>query len=104
MPIIASAKKKLRQDKKRTIRNKRVLALVKKTVKEARLHPSVKSVTRAYSTLDVASKKHVIHANKAARLKSSLAGKIKFGTKVRSQKSQTPQVQTRLEAPMTPNK
>ena len=73
MPIIASAKKKLKQDSRRTKINRSVITAMKKAVKTARLSPTPKNVQAAYSTLDTAAKKRVIHKNKANRLKSRLS-------------------------------
>lgn len=80
MPIIASAKKKLRQDGVRTQRNKLVLRDLKAAVKKARTSPTAKTLQTASSALDTAAKKLVIHKNKAARLKSALA-KLMTGSK-----------------------
>ncbi len=77
MPITKSAKKKVRQDKKRRARNlicinnyKTLLKQIKKTQDKEKLELLVK---KCYSALDKAAKKKVIHKNKASRLKSSLA-------------------------------
>ena len=72
MPILKSAIKKLKQDKKRTKVNKVYRDKLRLTVKVARKEKTVKSITAAYSALDKAAKKKVIHKNKAARLKSRL--------------------------------
>lgn len=78
MPIIHSAIKKLRQDKKRTLRNETMVNILKKAVKIARRTPTKSHLAKAYSVLDQAVKKNVIHKNKAARLKSRL---VKMSTK-----------------------
>ena len=54
MPIIKSAKKKLKQDK-------------------AKKEPKANNLKKAYSLLDKAAKRKIIHKNKASRLKSQLA-------------------------------
>lgn len=72
MPILKSAIKKLKQDKKRTMVNKVYRENLRRAVKEARKEKSAKAVRLAYSALDKAAKKKVIHKNKAARLKSRL--------------------------------
>lgn len=77
MPIIHSAKKKLKQDVTRTKLNRVTITAMKKAVKEARLKPTPKNLQAAQSLLDTAVKKKVIHKNKAARLKSRLSSKIK---------------------------
>ncbi|HSD99081.1 MAG TPA: 30S ribosomal protein S20 [Patescibacteria group bacterium] len=73
MPVIKSAKKKLRQDRKRTIDRAKTEEVVKEAVKKAVTATSAKTVNAAVSLLDKAAKKHIIHANKAARIKSRLA-------------------------------
>lgn len=77
MPIIKSAKKKLKQDKFRTIVNLVYRNKIKKTLKEAREKKTKKSLKSAYSALDRGVKKKVIHKNKAARLKSRLSKLVK---------------------------
>ncbi len=76
MPIIKSAKKKLRQDKKRQIENKKVRELLKKTIKEAGKNVTDKTVREAFSIIDKSAKIHLIHKNKAAHLKSALSKKL----------------------------
>ncbi len=73
MPVLKHAKKKLRQDKQRTLQNKKVKDLYKKLVKKAREVKSEKAITVAFSSVDKAVKNNIIHKNKGARLKSSLA-------------------------------
>jgi small subunit ribosomal protein S20 len=73
MPLIKSAKKKLRQDKKRQKRNKSTKDFLKEVLKKARQNPTVESIRVAVKTTDKAVKKQLIHKNKAARVKSSLS-------------------------------
>jgi small subunit ribosomal protein S20 len=73
MPIIKSAKKKMRKDKTRTSHNKRIENNLKQLVKTMRRNPSADSLTPVFSSLDKAVKTKLIHANKAARLKSRLS-------------------------------
>lgn len=95
MPIIKSANKKLRQDKKRTLRNKRLESLFKKMVKDAKKNPSKENLQKAASITDKAAKKNIIHKNKAARIKSSLSKlvvqkvKLPHNTKVKKTKIKT---------------
>lgn len=69
MPIIKSAIKKLRQDKKRTLLNKKYEKAYKGALKKA------KNLKEIYSKIDKAAKKRVISKKRAARLKS-LASKL----------------------------
>lgn len=73
MPIIHSAIKKLRRDRVRTATNDRVRSQYKRAISDLRKHPSKSKYAAASSFLDRAAKKHVIHKNKASRLKSRLA-------------------------------
>lgn len=77
MPILKSAIKKLKQDKKRTKVNKVYRENLRRAVKKARKEKSIKAVKLAYSALDKAAKQKVIHKNKAGRLKSRLRKLIK---------------------------
>lgn len=72
MPVGKSAKKKLRQDKKRQIRNRGVLTSLKKLAKKAIKSKSEKDILNAIKAADKAAKKNIIHKNKAARIKSKL--------------------------------
>lgn len=82
MPLLKHAKKKLRQDKQRTLKNKSVRSVYKSALKTARENPTEPNVTKAFSLVDKAAKHNLIHDNKAARLKSSLSKvKDQKGTK-----------------------
>ena len=72
MPILKSAIKKLKQDKKRTRVNKVYRESLRLAVKQTRKEKTAKAVKLAYSALDKAAQQKVIHKNKAARLKSRL--------------------------------
>ena len=73
MPVLKHAKKKLRQDKIRTTRNKKLKDLFKKLVKQARAKKTAESVSKAFSSIDKAAKNYILHKNTAARMKSSLS-------------------------------
>ncbi len=72
MPIIKSSKKKLRQDKKRTLQNFSVKKIIKTTILDFKRRPTSTALTKVFSALDTAAKKKIYHANKADRLKSRL--------------------------------
>lgn len=79
MPITSSAKKALRQNERRHIRNlKRRAAIVsivrkiKKFVAAGKKDEAKALLPQAYKTFDKAAKRHVIHKNTAARKKSRL--------------------------------
>ena len=73
MPVTKSAAKALRRDRRRTIINKKIKRAYKETVRAVRKNPTAETLKKAYSQLDRAAKKKVIHKNKAARLKSRLS-------------------------------
>lgn len=73
MPVIKSAKKKLRQDKKRQLQNKGVKNALKAVIKAAKLTMTPEAISKAFQAADKATKLHIIHKNKAARLKSTLS-------------------------------
>jgi small subunit ribosomal protein S20 len=77
MPIIQSAKKKVRIDKKRSTVNLRIRRRYKEVVKKAKENLTPENLSKAYSELDMAAKKHVIHKKRASRLKSRLSKKHK---------------------------
>lgn len=85
MPVIKSAKKKLKVDKKRASANKKVKVLVEKALKKAYKTPTPKSVQNAFSVVDKAVKNRIIHKNKASRLKSRLS-KLLGPTKTQAKK------------------
>lgn len=76
MPIIKSAKKALRSSEKKRLANEKF----KKELKEVLKKTNSKNLNLAYSKLDKAVKKHLMHRNKAARLKSRLAKKFNSET------------------------
>lgn len=73
MPIIKSAIKKVRKDKIRTTRNKKREDALKSLIKKTRISKTKKDLQAVFSALDKAAKVHLIHAGKAARLKSRLS-------------------------------
>jgi small subunit ribosomal protein S20 len=73
MPIIKSAKKRVRVARKAAVRNARTRRALKGALKTFGKKPSFAGLSAAQSELDKAVKKHVVHKNKAARLKSRAA-------------------------------
>jgi small subunit ribosomal protein S20 len=76
MPIIKSAIKKMRQDKARTKVNQLKRAQLKKVLKTTSSKLTKESLGQAFSALDKATKTGLIHKNKAARQKATLAKKL----------------------------
>lgn len=77
MPIIKSAKKRVRTAKKATVRNNKTRRSLKNALNIFAKSPSAKSHSAAQSKLDKAVKRGLIHKNKAARLKKQAAAKAK---------------------------
>lgn len=77
MPIIRSAKKKLRQDKKRHSTNLAQKRKALEVVRDFRKKPSVKALPHLFSVLDTTAKKHVFTKGKVERLKSRLSHLVK---------------------------
>ncbi|GAC1500023.1 MAG: hypothetical protein NVS1B10_03310 [Candidatus Saccharimonadales bacterium] len=77
MPIIKSAKKRVRTAKKAAIRNSKTRRSLKSALKLFAKTPANKTQSSVQSHLDKAVKKGVIHKNKAARLKKQAAQKAK---------------------------
>ena len=73
MPLIKSAIKKLRKDRKRTIINKVKKEGLKNLIKKARMSKNTDNLRAVFSALDKAVKTNLIHKNKASRLKSRLS-------------------------------
>ena len=77
MPIIKSAKKRVRTAQKAAIRNSKTKRSLREALKALSTAPSAKAHNSAQSALDTAVKKGIIHKNKAARLKKQAAAKAK---------------------------
>jgi small subunit ribosomal protein S20 len=84
MPITKSAKKALRQNKRRKNNNlktskkfKEAINQYKKAIEANDKDKANKILPLVYKNLDKAAKKNVIDKNKASRLKSRLSKKIK---------------------------
>lgn len=76
MPNIKSAKKKMRQDIKRKAKNttytNKIASIMKKAAKSTEKNKE-KIISEAYSVIDKAAKKGIIHANKAGRMKRGVS-------------------------------
>lgn len=99
MPIIKSAKKRVRTASKATVRNAKTKRAMREAIKEfqtalnsGKTEKINTARSKAVSAIDVAAKKNVIHKNKAARRKSQLnaafkAASLKPATKSSAKKS-----------------
>lgn len=77
MPIIKSAKKRVRVARKASIRNSKTKRGMREALKAFSAKPAAQSHSEAQSAIDTAVKKGVIHRNKAARMKKQAAAKAK---------------------------
>jgi ribosomal protein S20 len=77
MPIIKSAKKRVRVARKAAVRNSKTKRVLKGALKLFGRKASASSQAKAQSAVDTAVKKGVMHKNKAARVKKQLAAKAK---------------------------
>jgi small subunit ribosomal protein S20 len=76
VPRIKSAKKRNRQAKARTERNRASRSAIKTAVKKARTETTKETVAGAMKALDRGARKGLVHRNAAARRKSRLAKKL----------------------------
>lgn len=77
MPIIKSAKKRVRVARKAAVRNSKTKRSLKAALKLFASSTDAKNHRSVQSQLDRAAKKGVIHKNKAARLKKRAAAQAK---------------------------
>lgn len=87
MPVTKSAKRALRKSLRKKARNLKTREGYKKVVKNVR--KTGKGLSSAFSALDRAAKRGVIHKRKAARLKSRLAKLVKPAATIKSIKPKT---------------
>ena len=83
MPVIQSAKKRMRANEKKRLQNKPIQTLCKTNITKAEnliysgeLEAAQQAVNIAFSSLDKAAEKGVLHANNTARRKSRLMKKL----------------------------
>lgn len=73
MPILKNAKKALRSSQKKAEVNGRVKSMLKTMMDAMIKTPSADALSKSFSAIDKAKKRNIIHANKAARLKSRMS-------------------------------
>jgi small subunit ribosomal protein S20 len=73
MPLLPNAKKALRVSERRSVINARIRSRMKTMLKKFRQQPTASAMNEAFSAIDQAAKKNIIHKNKASRLKSQLS-------------------------------
>jgi len=77
MPIIKSAKKRVRVNRKAAVRNSKTKRSLRTALKAFTAKPSADSHSSAQSNVDKLVKKGLVHKNKAARMKKRLAAQAK---------------------------
>ncbi len=97
MPVTKSAKKQVRVDKRRRLRNRSIRSLVKTNITKAEraifsgeLEKARPAVVSAIGSLDKAAEKGIIHPNNAARRKSRLMKKLNEAQGLSSVEDLTP--------------
>ncbi len=97
MPNTTSARKQVRVDQRRQLRNKSIQSLCKTNITKAEklifsgeLESAQAAATVAISSLDRAAEKGVIHPNNAARRKSRLMKKLNEAQTLSSAEGSTP--------------
>jgi ribosomal protein S20 len=73
MPILKNAKKALRSSERKAAVNNRVRSRMKTAVTKVKVESTAENLASAYSAVDIAAKQHLLHPNKAARLKKQLS-------------------------------
>ena len=87
MPVIKSAKKALKQSHKKKDLNDQIRRNIREAVRALRKNPGLDTLQKVYSTLDRAAKQHIMHKNRAARLKSNYSKMVKAKAPSSSKKS-----------------
>ncbi len=99
MPIIKSAKKRVRVTKKASARNAHTKRTIKTTIKSFTTKQSDVNLRKAQSALDIAVKKGILSKNKAARKKRQLVVAAKAaGVKVTKTAAKKPATPTKAKA------
>lgn len=100
MPIIKSAKKRVRVSNKAAVRNSKTKRTLRSALKTFHASITGANASKAQSALDQAVKKGVIHKNKAARKKKQLAAAAKkAGAKAPAKTKAAPRKTVAKKAP-----
>jgi len=73
MPVTKTAKRALRSSKKKAEVKASVISKLEIAVRLAKKSATSRNILKAISLADMSAKKHAIHKNKAARIKSTLS-------------------------------
>ena len=77
MPILSNAKKALRSSERKAAMNRVVKSKLKTAMDKVKAQANGENLSEAFSAVDKAVKRHLLHANKAARLKSQVTKLVK---------------------------
>lgn len=75
MPVTKTAKRALRVSKRKYSVNSKLRSKLEASIRAAKKSGKKDDISEAVSNTDKAAKKHIIHKNKAARIKSRLMKK-----------------------------
>ncbi|HVZ12759.1 MAG TPA: 30S ribosomal protein S20 [Patescibacteria group bacterium] len=98
MPVIKSAIKKLRRDRKREKANDAFRADLDRAINAAKKQKTAKTVSTATSIVDRAVKKHLMPKGRADRIKSSLSKLSKPASKAPKTTSEPKKAETKTTA------
>jgi ribosomal protein S20 len=87
MPVSKTAKRALRSSAKKAHVNSLIISRLEIAVRVAKTKKTKDAIIKAVSLADKASKKHAIHPNKAARIKSALSKLMPKGRKIATKKT-----------------
>ena len=73
MPLLKHAKKALRASARKTEFNKQVKSRIKTEISRMTSEPDSTQLGKAFSAIDKAMKRNLLHRNKAARMKAQLS-------------------------------
>lgn len=73
MPVIENARRALRGSERKRVMNDLTRTKFEVAIRAAKKTKSKQTISEAFSQVDKAAKKNVIHKNRAARIKSRLA-------------------------------
>ena len=87
MPVTATAKRALRVSDRKALVNKNIIKELEVAIRHAKRTKTMEAVKKAASLADRAAKKHVLHKNKAGRIKSALSKLVKPAAKPKAKKT-----------------
>lgn len=89
MPVTKTAKRALRSSHRKTANNKVIVVNLDIATRTAKKVKTLASIKKAFSVVDRAAKKGIIHKNKASRIKSALSKLLPKGKIAKSKSKKT---------------